>query len=199
MACFGKDKTTQETKQTVTVSPQEEELNKLLLDQTKTLLPGQTELAGTQQDVLQGVLSGGVGLPEEFTKLFAGITPEMTNELAQEAVADIAPQFQKSGILDSGVAASISARTAGDIRRQVAETNLTRLMNLLNTGLGYGGQQQQIGTQASGVLGSQLAGLRSTSGNTTVTAMNPFLKSFQTSLGEGLASWSSPKTWMGIK
>ena len=57
---------------------------------------------------------------------------------------------------------------------------------MLNLGVGGQAQIQSPLLQQSGQLGSQLAGLRSTT--QTQTSMNPFLKSFQTSLGNTLGS-----------
>ena len=155
-------------------------------------VPGQERLAELIPQTVEGILSGGKGLPDIYNSLFAGISPEITNELAGEAVSDIMPGFQSSGILDSGVAASVAARTAGDIRRNVAENNLQRIYNLLGLGLGQGLAQQSVGSGQGTALGGQLAGLRTVtstgtgSGMTTTTQMNPFLKSFQTSFGEGM-------------
>ena len=195
---MGKEKTTStsesSSKNTVTASPEEQELNKLTLDQRKSLMPGETSLAQQTMDVLSGILSGGKGLPEAFSSIFTGISPEITNELAQQAIGDLAPQFQSSGMLDSGAAMSIAGRTAGDIRRGVAESNLARQFNMLNLGLGGSGSQQGIGAAQTQGLGGQLAGLRSTYGtqssNQTTLAMNPFLKSFQQAAGNYLGSGS---------
>jgi hypothetical protein len=209
---MGNEKQTTETsqqgqqQQTYAPSPQEQEMWDIQLGQARELAPGQTDTAKQMNEVVQNLLAGGGGsLAGVFNKLFTGIDEDMTQQLTQEALGDIAPQFQKSGILDSGVAASIAGRTAGDIRRNVAENNLTRVFNLLQTGLGYGGQQQQLGNQGLAGLTSALKGTGTTSGNfsqsgmSTVTSMNPFLKSFQQGLGTSLSSWASPQAWMGQK
>lgn len=200
---MGADKKTTESTQTRTVEPTAEEkrLNEIQLGLAEDLAPGQKRLGLQMQDTVGNILGGGQGLPDEFNRLFSGITPELTDQFANEAIKDIMPSFQSSGILDSGVAASIAAETSGDIRKQVAESNLTRLMNLLNTGLGFGGQQQNFAAGQAGQIGTQLAGLRGSTvtGTQTETSMNPFLKSFQTSLGEGLGNWTNPTAWMGKK
>jgi len=191
MACFGSTKNSteqqQQQQQTVTASPNEQELQKLQLNQAQTLMPYQTEAAKQAYGITGDILSS----PDLLSKLFAGISPEITADIASESIKDILPSFQKSGILDSGVAASIAARTAGDVRRQSAEYNLTNLFNLLQTGLGYGGQQQQLTQSGTSSLASSLAGLRSiqSTGTTSMTTRsNPFLESFYTSSGKTLGS-----------
>ena len=49
-----------------------------------------------------------------------------------------------------------------------------------------------MNNQSNSILGNQLAGLRqtNTNGRSTTIGMNPFLKSFQTSLGQSLGSGS---------
>jgi len=66
------------------------------------------------------------------------------------------------------------------------------VFNLLQTGLGFGGQQQQASSQSLAGLAGLVKGTGTTTGNfsqsgmSTVTSMNPFLKSFQTGLGGAL-------------
>jgi hypothetical protein len=176
----------------VFATPEEERMNELMMRQREELTPGETDLAKQSMDIIKGVLAGGKGLPEAFSSIFTGITSEMAGEFAQEAIKDLAPQFQSSGMLDSGAAASIAGRTAGDIRRASYESNLDRRSNLLNLGLGFGGQQQQIGQQSQTTIGNMLAGLRNTQshiqGNQNIVGMNPYVKSFQTSFGSSFGS-----------
>lgn len=193
---MGKDKQTTETRtetrQQAQPTAEERRLNELALQQRERLSPLETQLGEQAINTISGILGGGGGLPDVFQSIFTGITPELTQEFAREAIADIAPQFQQAGVLDSGAAAAIAGRTAGDIRRASAESNLARRFNLLNLGLDFGGQQQQLGTQAQNVLGSQLAGLRTMTGTNnqsqTTIGMNPFMRSFQQGLGSGLGS-----------
>jgi hypothetical protein len=205
---MGSEKTTTDTssqqQQTQKSTPTAQEQR--MLDKYESVfnasVPGQEELAKIIPDTIKGILSGGTGLPKVFSDLFAGITPELTNEMASQAVGDLQPGFGKQGILDSGTAASVAGRTAGDIRRNVAENNLNRVYSLLGLGLGEGLQSQASGATSYGnpLLGS-LQGLRTTTGTgsmtgqSTVTSMNPFLKSFQTSagtqLGGGLGKFGS--------
>lgn len=131
-------------------------------------------------------------LPGYLNGLPGGIDQGVTDQLVQQSLRDIKPSFQQGGILDSGVAASASARTAGDIRLNSAQFNLQNLQQLLNLAVGGQAAIQQPIIGQSQILGQRLAGLRSvsqsgsSSGNSTTSSMNPFLKSFQTSLGNTL-------------
>lgn len=183
---FGESEQKAQQTQQAVASPQEQEFNKLLMSAFTQGQPGQQALQGLGTQTISGILQGGQGLPSQFQPLFAGIGPQQTAELAREGVADILPQFQQAGILDSGVARSIAGRTAGDIRRQVAESNLNRLQQLLGIGLQAGQQQQMLGQNQASQLGNQLAGLRTQTGTSTVTSPNPFLSSFQGALGTGI-------------
>jgi hypothetical protein len=189
--------TSQQGQQTQQYTPSANELRaqELALERQEGIQGATMDIDQEMAGVIKGLLSGGQGnLSDVYKKLFTGIDENMTQQLTSEALADISPQFQKSGILDSGVAASIAGRTAGDIRRNVAENNLTRVFNLLQTGLGFGGQQQQASSQSLAGLAGLVKGTGTTTGNfsqsgmSTVTSMNPFLKSFQTSLGTALGT-----------
>lgn len=207
MIVMGNDKQSTESsgqsqsQQQYTPSAEEKELQQIMLRNARAMEGPNLDVNKEMTSVVKGLLTGGAsGLPDVYNKLFGGIDESMIRELAGEAIADITPGFQKSGILDSGVAASIAGRTAGDIRRNVAENNLTRVFNLLQTGLGYGGQQQQAASSSlSGLAGLvKGTGTTNTTGSfnqmSTTTSMNPFLKSFQQSLGSTLGS---PKVAMG--
>jgi hypothetical protein len=106
--------------------------------------------------------------------------------------------FAKSGLLDSGVNASISARTAGDIRRASYETNLNNLFNLLNLATGSSAQIQSPILSNAQMLSQRLAGITpsTTSGNyngSTTTRTNFFASPFGQGVGQGVgqagAAW----------
>jgi len=142
------------------------ELDKLQLDQARASQSGQIEMNKYALDLGNQLLQG-KDLPGYLGRLPGGITPDVTQGIVNSALRDIQPQMQKSGLLDSGVNASVSARTSGDIRSQAEQFNLQNLMQLLNLGVGGQAQiQQPIQTNAS-MLGGRLAGLASstTSGN----------------------------------
>jgi hypothetical protein len=133
--------------------------------------PMQIEVQKTGLDLVNRLLAGETELPGFFGQIGAGISPEITSEISQKAVSDIMPSFQQSGILDSGVAASVAARTAGDVRRASEEFNIGNKLNLLNLALSGQAQVQQPVLAQSAQLAGQLAGLRSinTSGTTSTT------------------------------
>ena len=155
-------------------TPEERELQRIQLEQIKEMDPYQRYLQRAGLTTLGRILAG-EPLSGYLSKLPGGISPEITQEIASQAIEDIRPYFQKSGILDSGVAARISARTAGDIRRRAEEFNIRNLMNLLNLAVGgqYATQQPLLATQQ--MLGARLAGLRPMTQSTTkaYTYMRP--------------------------
>lgn len=181
---MAKDKTSSNTSTTVTATPEETALNQMQLQRLQTNKADQTALDKNLYNTINTLLTGGT-LPGSLQGI-GGINEDQTQSMVNASLRDITPRFQSSGILDSGVAASISARTAGDIRNQNAQFNVSALQNILNQALG-GASNLNANTNAGNqVLGSQLAGLRSTSGSTSTYSMNPFLKSFQTSFGSQL-------------
>jgi hypothetical protein len=195
---MGNDKQTEQTA-TTAVTPQqtaeEKELNQLALERQRAFQSGRIE-AGQAGLGLVSRLLAGQGLPGYLGALPGGITPEMTQEIAREAVGDIPPALQAQGLLDSGIGQSIMARTAGDVRRASAQFNLQNLSNLLTTALT--GQQAVVQPMMAGdtYLGSRLAGLRPTTttynyGYGGTTGGNPFLQTGLTGAGAligGLAS-----------
>lgn len=194
---MGKEKTTVETGGTQTTTPEptaaELEMQELQLGQFKQTAQPMTDVQLTGLDLIQQLLSGGTDLPGFFGEIGRGISPELTTEIAREAVGDIPPQLQSQGLLDSGVGQSLMARTSGDIRRATGEFNIGNKLNLLNLALSGQAQVQQPMLAQSAMLGQQLAGLRGQTttgtGTSTTTSMNPFLKSFQTSMGAAPATF----------
>lgn len=207
----------QSAQSTTTARPQEAELNQLQLEQMRAVQPQAIEIQKNAYN-LGNLLLQGQDLPGFLSSLPKGATAEqiplsagifdegMTNEIVKNALRDIYPQFQAMGLpIESGVAASVAGRTAGDIRRGVAKGNLERqlaireanlnvsqntqyqnmnnLLNLLNLAVGGQAQIQQPVLSTGGTLGNRLAGLRSVSQTGTTTGAtsgstvttNPFL------------------------
>ena len=187
------------SQQTVGATAEETELNKLLLERSRETQAGQIDLQKAGLDVT-GRLLRGEALPGKMQGLWEGISPQITQEIAQESVRDLMPSFQQTGVLDSGAAASIAARTAGDVRRQSAQFNLQNISNLLSQGLGgQAAVQQPIAAQQQ-QLGGALAGLRSTTGNQRTTQVsNPFLEAFFQRAGSSLASTATGGRSFGSK
>lgn len=155
-----RDRQRTETNTEVYATEEEKELNKLLLQQYKDLMPEQTQNMRSQYALLNQLLSGQTPSSGVFQAL-GGITEQQTQSMSQKAVQDVLPSFQNLGLADSGVALSAAARTAGDIRNANAQFNVTNALSVLNSILGgsasASGQTSGVGSQ----LSTNLAGLRS--------------------------------------
>ena len=179
--------------QQYTPTAEETELNRLELERARASQGGVMQSQQAGLDLVNQLLRG-QPLPGYLQGLPGGISPEVTQDLVNQSISDIQPYFAQHGLLDSGVNASISARTAGDIRRGAEEFNIGNRLNLLNLALSGQAQVQQPVLASSANLGNRLAGLRSgtsntsTSGQSSWMGMNPFMKSFQQSLGNSLGS-----------
>lgn len=204
---MGKEKTTSTTvvneKSERQPTAEETRLNQLDIQLREATQPGliKTQTAGL--DLAEQLLRGSEPLPGFFQELSGGISPQIQSEIAQEAVKDILPSFQAGGLLESGVAADIAARTAGDIRRATQEFNIGNRLNLLNLALSGQAQiQSPILSQAAN-LGNRLTtlGATTTTGTNmgTFKGQNPFLKSFQTSFGSSFGSGLADTSNAAIK
>lgn len=141
---------------------EETELNRLQLEREKYLDPYLRDVQGKALSLSGQLLSGDQNLPGWMGGLAGGISPDVTSSIVQESLSDIQPQFQRSGLLDSGVNAAISARVAGDIRRASEEFNIGNRLNLLNMALGGQYQAQQPTLGYTSILSQRLAGLGQT-------------------------------------
>lgn len=195
---MGKEKQTQTTssnqQQTYTPTAEETEFNKLQLAQAKEFDPIQRQL-NAQGGFLINQLLTGQSLPGYLNSLPTGINPGVTQSIVDQSLKDVNTQLAASGagtFLESGASQSIGARTAADVRNNAEQFNLQNLQQLLNIAVGGQASVQQPSLTTSAQLSSRLTGLRSISGtgvNTQTTiGMNPFMKSFQTSLGQTLGS-----------
>lgn len=184
---MSRERQTSDTSQTKERTPEQERLDALDLELRESGQSGLSELQDLGQQLSAGLLQGG-DLPGAFGDNIFGLSEEDITGISQKAVSDIQPEFQKSGILDSGVAAAISGQVAGESRLNSAQFNVGALHNALN--IAFGGQAQ---TQAStlGVgesLGNRLSQFGTTTTSGTTTSPNPFLQSFQQSLGQTLGA-----------
>lgn len=143
------------------------------------------------------LLKGEEPLPGFFNELSQGISPDITQSIVDQSLKDLKPSFQAAGILDSGVAAEISARTSADIRRASEEYNIGNRLNLLNLALSGQAQIQSPILSNSQNLGARLTTLGKTTTNSDSTwkGMNPFVKSFQQSAGSGLGNFANPQSY----
>jgi hypothetical protein len=162
---MGKDRTT--TKTSVEETPLEKKTNELQFNQMQEFDPIQRQLNANAGNLVNQLLTG-QSLPGYLNTLPGGISPEVTQHIVDQSLRDLYPQFQSSGILDSGVAASIAGRTAGDIRASAEQFNIQNLQQLLNLAVGGQAQVQQPMLQTTSQLGSRLAGLRSSTSTQTI-------------------------------
>lgn len=174
---MGADRTTK--KQSSEATPEERKLNQLQLEQAQAFDPIQRQLNSNGGNLINMLLTG-QNLPGYLNGAI-GINEQQTQSMVDQSLKDLYPQFQSSGILDSGVAASIAGRTSADIRNQNAQFNVQSLQQLLNQAIGGQASVQSPALSTTAQLGGRLTGLRSTT--SIQTAMNPFLKSFQQSAG----------------
>ncbi len=180
---MGGEKTTQVSSTTAQATPEERALMQQQLDMNNFMNPyakqNYADLSGNIQAILEG--------KQPMAKGIGGVSEEDTNNMANAAVRGVLPQFQSAGILDSGIALQGATRSAADIRNQNAQFNTSAAQNLFN--LAAGGQSN-LQSQYQGGMNtsfSQLAGLRTTTTSGSTIGMNPFLKSFETQFGKGLA------------
>ena len=193
---MGKEKqgtTSQQTQtQQVQQTPEEERLNQLDLALREAGQEGLLGVQGAGLNLSQLLLKG-QPLPGYLGDLPGGISPEAIGAEATKFAREAGPGFQQLGIGDSGVAFRETARgIASDVLFPAEQFNTQNLSQLLNLAIGGQAQVQSPILSGAGMLGQRLGGLRSTTttgfGSQTQLGMNPFLKSFQTSLGEKLGS-----------
>lgn len=181
---------------TPTATPQENELNQLSIDRIKANRPNQLALDTSMYETMQKILQG-QSLPNNLQGI-VGVGEGQTQDMVNASIRDIMPQFQSSGILDSGAAAQIASRTAADVRNQNAQFNVGAISQLFNQALGGGSNLGSSFNQQTGQLGSQLSGLRTINqtGSQSTIGMNPFLKSLQTSVGTNLGANLNGPNWL---
>jgi hypothetical protein len=189
------DKTTQQSSQSqqtqYTPTALETKSNQLDYNRKEAAQPGLLAADASGLDLTNKLLTG-QSLPGYLNALPGGIDTNAQNSIANQSVRMINPYLNQGGILDSGTAASVGAKTVGDVYRQSQEFNLGNLLNLLNLSSGFSAQVQQPISQSASTLSGSLAGLRGVSSSGTSSGstigMNPFLKSFSQSAGRTLGS-----------
>lgn len=180
------DKTTTQSSTTAQATPQEQAMEQLELQRQQANAGNQQTLDNNQYSLANTLLTGGT-LPGNLQGA-TGIGADQTQEMVNAAERDVSPQFQSAGILDSGAALQAGVRASADVRNQNAQFNVSAIQNLLNQALGGSSNLTGANTQSNQVLGSQLAGLRTTNTSGSTIGMNPFLKSFEQSAGKTLGA-----------
>ena len=184
---MGGDKTTVQSSQTQRVeeTDMEKRVNELLAQR----------MEGTQEGTIQAQQSGlelanqmltGQELPGYLSGLQGGISPEAIGQQASMLANKYGAGFQNMGIVDSGTAFKETSRgIANELLFPAEQFNIGNLQNLLNLALSGQAQVQSPIAAGTGQLSQNLQGLRTTTGtgSQTTTAMNPFWKSLQTSVG----------------
>ncbi len=184
------EKTTTVNSQTATATPQETALNQQQIDMNNFMKPFVEQNFSDLSSNIDAILKGNTPAAQGI----GGVTPDQNQSMVNQSVRSVLPQFQSAGILDSGIAAQGAIRAAQDTSNQNAQFNVSAAQNLFN--LAAGGQsnlqaQQQANTNS---LSQSLQGLRTINQSGSTIGMNPFIKSFQTSLGQTLGA---PKVQAG--
>jgi hypothetical protein len=148
---------------------QEVALNELDLALRQGIQGGLAGSTGAGLGALTAILRG-EELPGNLAGIAGGISPEVTQRTVDQALSDVAPQFQSLGLSDSGVRARLGAEMSGDIRAANERFNIQNRLNLLKAGLTGISQVQQPAFLFSQGLGQRLAGLRGTTTQTDRTA-----------------------------
>lgn len=203
---MGSTRQSTESQSTQTTTPQptaeERELNQLQLGREKFLDPQIRQVQSQGLDLINQLLQGRNDLPGFLGGLPGGISPDVTNQIVQDSLRDIQPQFQSMGLLNSGVNAAISARVAADVRRASEEFNIGNKLNLLNLGIGGQAQVQQPILGFSSMLSQRLQGLRPVtqtgqqSGSQT-TRYSFFTSPFTQAIGQGLGQSAGTRLFGG--
>lgn len=166
--------TTSQTQQTQP-TPQETTLMNQQISNNQFMQPiaqkSYSDLSNNIQAILEGRAPAATGV--------GGITEDQTQSMVNQSLRDIMPQFQTSGILNSGEAAQVANLTAAQTRNANAQFNVSAAQNLFN--IASGGQSNLQGQQQNSTnnLTGELAGLRTVSNNQNVS-QNPFLNAFYT-------------------
>lgn len=173
------EKTTQQSSTQNIQTPEEKALQQQQLQNNAFMMPYAQKNYAALADNIYAILTGGNPMAQGI----GGIDESQTQSMVNQSLKDIYPQFQGSGIIDSGIAAQLSNNTAAGVRNQNAQFNVSAAQNLFN--LASGGQSNLQGQYQGNTnsLFNQLAGLQQKNYSGSTIGMNPFLKSFQNSAG----------------
>ena len=183
---------------TVTATPEERALNAQNLKMLQFMEPFQKQNYSAWSNNIQAILTGGT--PD--AKGIGGVDELQTQEMVNSSMRSMMPQFQSQGLMDSGSAMQAGVRAASDIRNANAQFNVSAAQNLFNLAVGGQSNLQGQGTQLSSVLGSQLAGLRTTNSKQSVTkawgdyAMEAY-KATTSAVGTAIGCWVAAEIFGG--
>lgn len=151
---------------------EELELQRLELERRRAIHP---QLLQTDQNLFQLLepLSRGQAPGGMFSGVGQGISNETMSRIVEDTMRMTTPSFEKSGLLDSGVRASMQSRLVGDIMTQSELYKQREIYNLLSFIVGAPGIAQEPILNESGTLSNSLASLRgqttTSSGTSTTT------------------------------
>jgi hypothetical protein len=154
-----KTSSTTSSKTEVIPTEMETKLNQQTFDMTQYMMPFQQSMYSNLASNINSILTGATPMAKGIN----GVTEQDTQRQVNDSLRSIMPQFQASGLMDSGSAIQASARSAADIRNANAQFNVSAAQNLFNLAVGGQSNLQNQGTALTSVLGAQLAGLRGTS------------------------------------
>lgn len=173
---MGTTNTTQQSTQSVTPTAQQTQLLNNEMQVSNANVGNQTSVNNNSASLINSILTG------NYQGAAGGITPQQNQSMVNQSLRDIAPQFQTSGILDSGEAGQVATQTAALTANQNAQFNTMAQSNLLSAGLGGATSWSNTNTANNQTTGNQLAGLN-TVNSSGVSTTNPFLQSFYSGLG----------------
>lgn len=187
---------TTQTTQQATATPQEQELNQQQINMNNFMQPYAQQNYADLSSNIDAILRGNTPMAQGI----GGITDAQNQSMVNQSIKSVLPQFQSAGILDSGIATQGAINAAQNTSNQNAQFNVSAAQNLFN--LAAGGQsnlQSQLQSNTNN-LSNSLAGLRTTTGNSTIFA-NPFQTASQLmqgagSLAQGVSGGKSPFCWV---
>jgi hypothetical protein len=187
---MGNVPTTQTQQTSVNPTAQQSQLLNNEMQVSNANVGNQMSVNNNSASLINSILTG------SYSGTAAGITPGQNQSMVNQSLRDIAPQFQTSGILDSGEAGQVATQTAALTSNQNAQFNTMAQSNLLSAGLGGANNWGSNATGTNQVAGNQLAGLN-TVNQSGVTTTNPFLQSFYSSLGTstGNGTYGNKNGW----
>lgn len=200
---MGGDKQTQQgssnSTQTVTASPEQRQLNQLQLEQAQAFDPMQRQLNSNAANFINSLFTGNIaGLGSILGQAAAGSSGQALDDNVALGLKDVNGQLAKSGagtFMESGASQAAGVRAATGMRQDAKQFDIGSILNLANLAVGGQAQIQQPINASSQALGQRLSGLNSYSGSSNSSSstigMNPFLKSFQTTAGNGAGGAAS--------
>ena len=165
------------TTQTASATPQEQEMEKIQLQQMRDYAPGQSQMfqnafgLGNQLLTSFGDKSGA-----QWQSLIGGVTPAQMQAQAQQAGRLTNASLNQAGMVDSGVGRVMNARAMSDSMNANSQFNVGALQNALNLALSGQAQVQQPAMGATSQLAGQLAGIRTISGTSSSYGTSSMIK-----------------------